>query len=105
MKKYSSSRGSSALSYFFAFVALIVLALSGLFIANLYLNKPTQLGSQASTNGVIPSETQRESVPAGAIPLNNGVGITNNAMFLKTVLIGFAAATHFKSKTMTKFVE
>src|SRR5260221_1164311 len=69
-------------SHFRSLVVLVVIvavASIGAVVISSSLSKPTQLGGQASTANTIPLENQRETVPDGALILNNGVGITNGA--------------------------
>jgi hypothetical protein len=77
MKKYSSTKTSSRFTSLLTLIVVILLAFSGLIVVNFYLNKPTQIGSKASTTYTIPAENNRQTVPSGATLLTQGTGITN----------------------------
>jgi hypothetical protein len=82
MPKTKSLGGFFFSSKYILLTALLVVILgAGLALANVYLSRPTQVGSQASTgnNPLIPAADQRATVPVGAQILNNGTGITNQA--------------------------
>jgi hypothetical protein len=78
MKKFSSRPSFPLFKTLIALVVVVSLAVAGLIVVNSYLNKPTQIGSKAAEfSTTIPAINLRETVPAGAVLLEGGTGITN----------------------------
>lgn len=65
--------------YFLVIGFFLFIGVASYVIASFYLPKTTQFSSKALSEGVIPPDDQRLSVPTGASLLKNGKGITNGA--------------------------